>query len=252
MDNVALITAWEVSRKSGKCVLPHEHDFYEFVYYCCGDGLSKAAEMCCPITANACVVIPPHTLHEESHIKDCRIICIGFRCDEALTAGAYMDSHGELLHIARSIVAETTNQPLRYKEMAILKLRELLLQLLRQQEILYKPATKDFEYAISYIAQNYHEKIALNDMAKQLHLSYDYFQHRFRELVGESPQQFLISKRLEAAERMLVKKNISITEISERCGFSNSAQFSMMYKRSRKKTPRQARKEAENKEKSTR
>lgn len=245
MENVELVTAWEVCRKGGTRVFTHEHEYYELVYYCNGDGMSTVEGEGYTIAANVCVVIPPHMHHEEYHQKDGRVFCIGFHCDEPVNVGVYQDFHGELYSTVQSIVAEIMNQPLRYKEMVGVKLQALLLQLLRLQESPSKPGTKNFEYAVSYIAQNFHEKIILQDMAQQLHLSYDYFQHRFKELMGESPQQFLIRKRLEAAEQMLLEENVSITEIAQRCGFSNSAQFSSMYKKSRKKTPREAKKKVE-------
>ena len=72
-----------------------------------------------------------------------------------------------------------------------------------------------------------------------MHISYDYFQHRFKEIVGESPQQFLVRKRVEAAEGLLADGTLSCTEIAYQCGFSNSAQFSAIFKREKGITPRQ-------------
>lgn len=242
MKNVELVTAWEINRKGGTRVFPHEHEYYELVYYCNGDGMSTVEKDGYKIASNVCVVIPPHKQHEEYHLKDGRIFCVGFYYDDSINAGMYADDHSELYSIVQSIVTEIMNQPPRYREMVELKLYELLLQLFRLQKAPPKPSTKNFEYAVSYIAQNYHEKIILQDIAKQLHLSYDFFQHRFKELMGESPQQFLIRKRLESADRMLMEENMSITEIAQRCGFSNSAQFSAMYKKSRKITPSEMKK----------
>lgn len=246
MKNVELVTAWEISRKGGTRVFPHEHEFYELVYYCGGDGMSTVEKDGYKISSNVCVVIPPHKQHEEYHLKAGKVFCIGFYCDDSVEAGMYIDVHDKLYSMVQSIVVEIMNQLPRYREMVELKLQELLLQLFRLQEAPSKPNVKNFEYAVSYIAQNFHERIILQDIAKQLHLSYDYFQHRFKELMGESPQQFLIRKRLEAAERMLMEENMSITEIAQRCGFSNSAQFSAMFKQSRKKTPREVKKKVEN------
>lgn len=245
MKNVELVTAWEISRKGGTRVFSHEHEYYELVYYCNGDGMSTVEKDSHKIASNVCVVIPPHKQHEEYHLKACRVFCIGFYCDDPVVAGMYKDVYNELYSMVQSIVVEMVNQLPRYREMVGLKLQELLLQLFRLQEAPSRPGMKNFEYAVSYIAQNYHEKIILQDIAKQLHLSYDFFQHRFKELMGESPQQFLIRKRLESADRMLMEENMSITEIAQRCGFSNSAQFSAMYKKSRKITPSEMKKKWE-------
>ena len=95
---------------------------------------------------------------------------------------------------------------------------------------------------INYISENYYNKIQFKNLAKQLNFSYDYFQHRFKQLTGFSPQQFLIEKRINAAENMLKENDLNCTEISYRCGFSNSAQFSAIFKQKKGITPLQYRK----------
>ena len=75
-----------------------------------------------------------------------------------------------------------------------------------------------------------------------MNFSYDYFQHRFKEITGYSPQQFLIHRRIEAAQTMLTDNSGNCTEIAQRCGFSNSAQFSALFKRETGYSPQQWRK----------
>lgn len=239
MKKIELITAWGTSRKSGQRIYMHEHNFYELVYYCNGEGITTVGEEQYAISKNACILIPPFIPHDEYHQKDGYLFCIGFVCDEIFDAEMLRDYRGDIQTIVQTILQEVSEQQSLYHEMAELKLQELILQLKRQKEKHTKPVTKDFEYVIGYLSQNYHERIVLKDIAEQLHLSYDYFQHRFKELVGESPQQFLIHRRVEAAERLLYEGNLSCTEIAGRCGFSNSAQFSTIFKKERNVSPRQ-------------
>ena len=91
--------------------------------------------------------------------------------------------------------------------------------------------TKNFDYIINLLRENFFEHINLSDCAKQLNISYDYFQHKFKKLTGTSPQQFLIEQRLLFAEKLLIEGNSNCTEIAYRCGFSTSAQFSAFFKR---------------------
>lgn len=239
MKDLELVTAWGKCRKGKEHVYLHEHDFYELVYYCDGEGSSIIGDKEYAIASNICVIIPPHVPHEEYHLKDNKLFCIGFHCDETFDVGMIQDFRGILQHTIQCMVDEVMKQPILYREMAVVKLHELLLQIKRLETKNPRTVTKDFEYVIGYLSQNYHEKIVLKDMAEQLNLSYDYFQHRFKEIVGESPQQFLIRKRLEAAERMLAEGSLSCTEIAYRCGFSNSAQLSTMFKKERKVSPKQ-------------
>ena len=140
--------------------------------------------------------------------------------------------------IAKVIMEETLRQNLAYKDMIEAKLNELVVVLKRlfggQAQ---KIQARSFEYVINYLAENSHEKIVLKDLATQLNFSYDYFQHHFKELVGVSPQQFLINKRVEMAKKLLKEGQLSCTEIAYRCGFSNSAQFSYIFKRETGRNP---------------
>lgn len=242
MKDFELKTAWSACREKGKRIRFHQHDFYELVYYCNGSGRGCVGNQSYSISANTFILVPPNMGHEEYHQADCELFCIGFMSEEMLDFHLLQDLQGTIYGIVKTIIREATEQPLCYKKMIIVKLCELMLEIQRQEDTRPQYSTRNFEYVINYIAQNYHEKITLRSMAQQMHISYDYFQHRFKEIQGESPQQFLVHKRVEAAERMLLNKTLSCTEIAYRCGFSNSAQFSAMFKREKGISPYQYRK----------
>lgn len=111
-----------------------------------------------------------------------------------------------------------------YKDMFTIKLNELIISIARNK--MNSPNTKNLEYVINYIDENLHEHINLSDCAKQLNLSYDYFQHKFKKITSLSPQQYLIEQKLIAAEKMQRSGTLSCTEVAYRSGFSTSAQFS--------------------------
>jgi len=77
--------------------------------------------------------------------------------------------------------------------------------------------------------------------AEQLNISYDYFRHKFKEMTGLSPQEYITNKKLESAAIMLSSTFFSCSEIAEKCGFSNSAQFSKMFKEKYNMSPKQYR-----------
>ena len=239
MKNFDLKTAWGVHRKKGEHIQFHKHDFYELVYYCSGSGKGCLAKDSYVFSPESFVLIPPYAKHDELLYLDSDVLCIGFTTDEAFAFGQYADAQGRICRIARAIMQEVIEQPALYKDMILAKGVELLIEIRRLERPHSHYTTKNFEYIINYIAQNYHEKLMLKDMAQQMHISYDYFQHRFKEIVGESPQQFLVRKRGEAAEGLLADGTLSCTEIAYQCGFSNSAQFSAIFKREKGITPRQ-------------
>ena len=246
MKDVELMTAWEIVRYDD-CYIPfHSHEFYELVYYRKGRGISRIGNTVWEFGDNNFILIPPNVPHDERTFVSCEVSCVGFQLDEKYSVNMYEDAQGNVSRIVESIMEETVKQNLGYKEMLSIRLNELLLTMKRleqKQHQWMRGVGKSFEYVINYIGENYHVKIRLRDFAEQLNFSYDYFQHKFKEEVGISPQRFLVEKRMEAARRMLMNENINCTEIAYRCGFSNSAQFSAVFKREEGMNPQQYRKE---------
>ncbi len=130
--------------------------------------------------------------------------------------------------LMRDMLHEMQEQPFDHAAMVALKMNEFPILIQRYCHPHHTP--KNFEYIVHFLQENYHEKRRLFDYAAQLHVSYDYFRHKFKELTGLSPQQFLMEQRLCAAEKLLRETSLSCTEIAFRCGFSTSAQFSALFK----------------------
>ena len=122
------------------------------------------------------------------------------------------------------------------------KLNEMFIYINRASNVNNKISATNFEYIINNMDEKYTQKLYLPEYAKQLNISYDYFRHKFKEITGYSPQQYIMNKRLETAIELLSSTNSSCTEISEKCGFSDSAQFSKMFKEQYNMSPRQYRK----------
>lgn len=220
----------------------HSHNYYELVYYRYGTGEVYFDGIPHDFSCGTFVLLPPRTEHSDSLHSKCELFCICFQTEELLPTGLFKDEHEIILKVIKAIFAETNNQYFAYPEMIGALLTELAVLLKRFDNNNYRQNKgKSFEYIANYIAENYQEKILLNELAEQMNFSYHYFQHRFKELFGVPPQQFLVRKRVEAARAMLEDDSLSCTEIAYRCGFSNSAQFSTIFKREYGISPQQHR-----------
>jgi AraC family transcriptional regulator len=80
---------------------------------------------------------------------------------------------------------------------------------------------------IDYIEQNLEREITVQSLACRAQLSISVFAHSFKKVIGTSPYQFIIQKRLEKARKLLLDRdlNLSIATICKMCGFSNSSVF---------------------------
>lgn len=224
----------------------HSHNYYELVYYRYGIGAIHFDGSPHDFSSGTFVLLPPQLEHSDSLCSECEWYCICFQAEEQLTTGLFADNQEIIFKIIKKIVFETTQQYYAYPEMIGALLTELVIMLKRFGNTNYKQnKTKSFEYVANYIAENYQEKILLKELADQINFSYHYFQHQFKKLFGIPPQQFLVQKRIEAAKNMLEDNSLSCTEIAYRCGFSNSAQFSIIFKREYGISPQQYRRKTQ-------
>lgn len=97
------------------------------------------------------------------------------------------------------------------------------------------------ELAVDYIKQNFQHEINVSTVAREIGLGRSYFSTLFKKYMGISPVDYLINYRLSQA-CLLFKTGLTITEISYRCGFSDSANFSVRFKKFTGYSPKQYRK----------
>lgn len=83
----------------------------------------------------------------------------------------------------------------------------------------------------NYIEKSYHNQLKINDMAKTFHISRNYLYTVFKQEYNMSPQEYLISCRIEKAKKLLKSKStpLSITEIATATGFENPLYFSRLF-----------------------
>ena len=86
--------------------------------------------------------------------------------------------------------------------------------------------------AITYIEEHLHEKLMLNEIASKAHFSPFHFHRLFSSVTGETLNNFITRKRIEkSASFLLHKKEMSVTEVSEKVGFTNLSSFSRVFKK---------------------
>ena len=84
--------------------------------------------------------------------------------------------------------------------------------------------------ALAYIEHNYMNDISVESIAESSGLNRSYFGKIFKESVGKSPQEFLISYRMIKAAELLRRTRYSINEIGCAVGYPNQLHFSRAFK----------------------
>jgi AraC-like DNA-binding protein len=85
------------------------------------------------------------------------------------------------------------------------------------------------------------------DLVRRAGYSKTHFFRLFKDLTGQSPQQYLISARVLRAESLLKDTGLSIGRIAEELGYKDIYHFSKQFKAVRGKTPSAVRDEARGK-----
>lgn len=84
---------------------------------------------------------------------------------------------------------------------------------------------------LEYIHNHIRENIMQSELSGLLKMSPDAFYRLFRQLIGSSPKDFIISEKLRAAREMLVMTDMPIGEISKIMGYDNQLYFSALFKK---------------------
>ena len=85
------------------------------------------------------------------------------------------------------------------------------------------------ERVITYIRENIHEPLTLEDLADIACLSPYYFNRIFHSIIGLPPGEFLASLRLDAAKRLLLTTSLSVTDVCFEVGYSGLGSFTTRF-----------------------
>ena len=83
--------------------------------------------------------------------------------------------------------------------------------------------------AVSYINTHISEEISIDDICNAVHMSKCYLCRKFKQVTGQTIMEYILATRLTLAKNMLKTENLSVSEISEKCGFSSTAYFCRVF-----------------------
>jgi len=103
---------------------------------------------------------------------------------------------------------------------------------------------KKLHAVVEYIEEYLDTDLTLAQMAAAVHLSVYHFARQFKAATGMPPHQYVVTRRVERAQQLLRKSDLSLVDIAASAGFSDQSPFSTHFKRVVGVTPRQFRKSA--------
>lgn len=219
----------------------HEHNFYEIIICTEGEGYLQTETKKIPVTNGTIIIVPPKNLH----------CCISENKLERIFINGNFD---RILHISKPLVLQNHNDN---DGVILAKLiynnrynkTEYLPTLLSSFESYILDAIEiDDEMSakvksiISEIMEKFSDcNIDLCAILKESGYSEDYIRAQFKIKTGKTPVRFLTEIRIEHSCLLIdmYKKSLSLSEVSETCGFTDYVYFSRRFKEIKGVSPRE-------------
>lgn len=86
------------------------------------------------------------------------------------------------------------------------------------------------EEALNYIETNYSRQMRIEEMACHIGIQRKYLARLFNQHFATSPQQYLVTYRMEKAKQLIEKTELSISEVATSVGYPDPFAFSKRFK----------------------
>ena len=97
--------------------------------------------------------------------------------------------------------------------------------------MVYLPSTRHLLRAKDLVDARYREPLDVPTLARVAHLSPAHFSREFRRVFGETPHQYLLTRRLERAAALLRNTDRSVADICFRVGLRSVGSFTTSFTR---------------------
>ncbi|MGG3306102.1 AraC family transcriptional regulator [Paenibacillus lautus] len=236
---------------------PQIHDFCEIIYVVEGRGEFTIAGKVYELHKGDVAIYNPGIPHEERSITDGPFKVIYCGVDslhiEGVPQGMLLPAYVEPViscekyaykveSYLSEILRECDSQVLGYETLSTNLLMSLITVIYRIVDVKHQFQSLKGKNEIAlrtkhFIDTNYTQSISLKDIADTMYVSQHYLSHLFKKEVGDSPFNYLISRRIEEAKRLLADSEMPIHEVASQVGYGNDKYFSMLFKKITGQTP---------------
>ena len=102
--------------------------------------------------------------------------------------------------------------------------------------------TDAVEHVISFVHTHYAENISIDDMLQGIPVSKYHFIRSFKRTMGITPYHYLTNYRITQAKTLLRSDERTVGEIAEACGFADTSNFIVQFRKYTGQNPLQYRK----------
>lgn len=253
---------FEITKDAHSYVPLHWHDAVEVICVLRGELTVTVDQMEYKLHDGNCFILNPYVLHSTISVSGNEGLLLQIPID------AFLDCMGTIKN--RQIICDPlTTDPVQKRQLdgitgllkqmmeseqsgdpaARLRSVSLLLELLYELYTYFSQPVSEADFAqsrkkrerlsavIAYTEAHYNEVVALEAVARELHLQVNYFCHFFKKNTGMTYLQYLNEYRLAKVYHDLVVTDVPLKHLLERHGFTNYKRFRELFYEKFQTTP---------------
>lgn len=232
----------------------HSHPFCEIMFVLAGAGKVTVNDVEYEVTKGDIVVYNPEVCHAEYTTGDSGIELAFFGITNFkignLPSDYILDENTEpVLHTGTdakeyefyfmSLVKEVASDKPYNEIFSKYIARLIMIGILRLANISEAKFVTNgiFTRIHNYLNNHFTEIESMDAICEELKISKYYLSHVFKKYMGKPPMQYVASKRIAYAKKLLQETDLSATEIGEMCGYKDHVLFFKSFKKQEGITP---------------
>ena len=232
--------------KIGLCegkVPEHEHKGkeYEIVVYTKGSGIYCADDKEFNVSCGKITIVPPGVRHGMSEFDSIERVFVRGEFNQMFNFNSAIvisdNSRGEGLLLAKMIYENRYENP-EYVSALVGAFIHFILQSIRMDD----DVSLAIKEIINQITNNFYDSnLNVAELLEKSGYAEDYIRAQFKKYTGKTPVEFLTKVRISHASYLIdtYKNNISLSEVAEKCGYTDYVYFSRRFKQVAGMSPRQ-------------
>lgn len=204
------------------------------------------------IKRSQCFYIPPNCKYECIHTDDCwktywiafdgvqsdsLLKTLGLDSDKVFKLKDFSSAEETFLKIRNIINEGFYESGLISSSLLYGLLIELNLQKNNVCTVKDETKEKNLAPALEYINEHFAQDIPLENLVSLLGFSAQYICRLFKENLNLRPFEYIARVRIKNAKKLILNSNLTVNEISEQVGYSDSSYFCAIFKRYEKISP---------------
>ncbi|MGF1754623.1 AraC family transcriptional regulator [Vibrio makurazakiensis] len=167
------------------------------------------------------------------------------KLNELSSANTYFQLDGQIQKLIQMLVQEMHASP---DDLLLSRAcNDTVIALLQRHISVFEASHKDSRFDLEvidrYIEQHLSNKISVAQLAGSVFLGESQFHMLFKELIGITPHQYVLGKRIDRARSLIEQGNLSLGQVAELSGFSGQSAFAHTFSRLQGMSPSQYKKQ---------